>query len=448
MARPYRSSKNKSRDRSSQLHLSSVLVAVAFAVTFILILNFRTLPYDSAAEHGNKVDGPGFSSMTTANLETKMESLERNAKKITQENESLKSQIKRLLSSSAVSTSVSDQTDSSRTVAAAKDPEGIDCTELMQDFRNDNIELTKTKTVESQNAEGATGETKEFNYKRLFGTVARGVANPFYISTHDKTIDYVREIIFRNQLYYETFLTKRVEEIFTEKSKMNQPSFFLDVGANIGWFSLVAKASGADKVFSFEPNVQNIVRICESISLNHWSHGSVVPIQKGLGSKEQQLPFYASYDKESNPGGFSFRRKFDNDRIIGTFNITTLDLFAERHGWFDINSKVSVGLLKVDVENFEYDVLMGGKRLLQSGIVDNIVMELKKEKINVRKKERKELLELILASGYEPYMNGRFKGPNNLVTKRYKKNSEELFNDIHINAMYGENFLFRRSSIL
>merc|ERR1719410_2481902 len=139
------------------------------------------------------------------------------------------------------------------------------------------------------------------NYKRSFVTITK-TDKPFYIATHDKKIDHVRSDIMKSQFYYEQQLTNRVAEIFDEKSSQGKESIMLDVGSNIGWFSLVAAAHGASKVYAFEPNLQNTVRLCESISLNRWlkddrSRDIVIPISKGVGNREEQKELYISDGK-------------------------------------------------------------------------------------------------------------------------------------------------------
>ena len=139
--------------------------------------------------------------------------------------------------------------DANSTNISLSDPEAADCTEILEKFRADEIEVTKTR-----------GKN---NYHRAFATVTK-TDKPFYVATHDDQIDAIRSSIMKYQRYYEKQLTARVAEIFEEKSAQGEESIMLDVGANIGWFSLVAAAHGATKVYSFEPNMQNTVRFCES----------------------------------------------------------------------------------------------------------------------------------------------------------------------------------------
>ena len=235
------------------------------------------------------------------------------------------------------------------------DTEATNFSEILTKFRADEIEVAKINNG-------------DMNYQRSFATITK-TDKPFYVATHDEKIDSVRAGIVKYQFYYERELTKRVAEIFEEKSSQGKESIMLDVGANIGWFSLVAAAHGATRVYLFEPNLQNTVRFCESLSLNRWlrddrSKDVVIPIAKGVGNREDQRELYAV--DEYNPGSFTFQKarakKFMNEnetapKVIGKMEITTLDSFAERHGWFD--SRPSIALFKLDEEHFELEVFEG-----------------------------------------------------------------------------------------
>ena len=195
------------------------------------------------------------------------------------------------------------------------------------------------------------------------------------------------------------------------------------------------------KFYSFEPNLQNTIRFCESLSLNHYfvsnrerkqEEDIVVPISKGLGNVEESKKFY-SFQK-GNPGSFTFKSKGKNTKLLDILNITTLDAFAERHGWFD--SKPNIGFFKLDVENFELEVLEGAEKLLKSHLIEKIALELKPEQNEERKLN---ILKHLFNAGYEIHMHGRFRGPAEIVEKTFNS-PEELAEDL---KNYGENVLFR-----
>jgi len=316
------------------------------------------------------------------------------------------------------------------------DPDATDCAALLEKFHADEIEVTKS--------------TKEKDFRRATIAVAR-TKTPFYVSLNDKQIDSVRAGIADKKIYYETQLTKRIVELYESKRQQGINSIFLDVGANIGWFSLVAASHGATRVYSLEPNPQNVIRLCESIhlnqpiwqkqrSLNSGKHTPiVVPIVKGAGNTEEIKTMYAKAHQKHNPGSFAFRPPSNSNQtiVVGNMEITTLDAFAERHGWF--TNKPNIGMFKLDAERFERFVLEGGAKLLRSNIIETIVLELQPDQ---SQEDTAKILELLVTSGYELYLDGNYKGPNAIVTKDYKNDWKDLLSDVR-QKKYGVNVLFR-----
>lgn len=305
-----------------------------------------------------------------------------------------------------------------------EDPEATDCTGLLTMFRAGKIDAMKNKGG--------------FNYKKSYATLTN-TDKPFYAAMHDKKIDKVRASTFEDGYYYERQLTNRVAEIFDEKSAQGQESIMLDVGGNIGWFSLVAAAHGATKVYTFEPNLQNTVRFCEALSLNRWLHDDrskdvVIPVNKGASNHNGQEKFYET--KPNNPGSFSFAKLRGDAKVMGELDLTTLDSFAERHGWFEL--KPNIALFKLDVEQYEPEVLEGADKLLKARLIEKIAMELKpKHTVDAKRK----IIRSLVDAGYELYMHGNFLGPSQNVTKVYS-GWEDLVEDV-INETYKENVMFR-----
>ncbi|GFH53277.1 hypothetical protein CTEN210_09753 [Chaetoceros tenuissimus] len=314
------------------------------------------------------------------------------------------------------------------------DPEVTNCRQLLEKFKAKEIDIINNHPNRTLLYE---------SYSRLTNT-----AKPFYVATHHREIDHIRADVMKYGFYYEGQLTERVIEIFEEKAKRNEKSIFLDVGGNIGWFSLVAAQHGASQVYTFEPNLMNTVRFCESLSLNNWLHDNptdnfVFPISKGAGDTNTALRLRNTGNDSRNPGSFSFygdpKRK---EREAGEISevpieVTTLDSFAERHGWF--KTRPSIGLFKLDVELFELKVIQGARKLLSSGLVEKIAMELKS---NHKKATKEGILQILFEANYEMYMHGTWMGPHEKVSKTYS-DWKELLDDIN-KDMYGENVMFRK----
>lgn len=114
-------------------------------------------------------------------------------------------------------------------------------------------------------------------------------------------------------------------------------------------------------------------RVCESLILNNWHRdGSVQIFPYGLGKEESMMNLTTG----NNPGSSSFieerlAKKFRKSLPV---QVVTLDSIAIQEGWFKDDSP-PIYLMKVDVEGYEPIVFQGGMELLQSGKVENILME-------------------------------------------------------------------------
>ena len=135
-----------------------------------------------------------------------------------------------------------------------------------------------------------------------------------------------------------------------------RPPLVLDIGMNIGWFSLYSRAHGHD-VASFEPNPTMFLRMCESLTYNYWKDddGSVTLWNYGLGATAGVFDLTLG----KNPGGSSFHgerlaRKFRRTMPV---SVATLDDVSDMSGWFDRR----ISLAKVDVEGYEDRVIEGGE---------------------------------------------------------------------------------------
>ncbi len=292
--------------------------------------------------------------------------------------------------------------------------ETVDCKSLLHDFRMKNI----PKMVNNA-------------YEKSYITTTRDEQPPFYVATHCKTIDPVRGTVFDHGAYYEKKLTEAIRETFLALSdKDGKKPIMLDVGGNIGWFSLVAANYGA-QVYYFEPNIVNNVRFCESQMMNGWvdedGEPRILQFMKGVGDEHAiERKFYGGW---GNPGRFTFQKPpVRSVNEVESLKLISLDALAEDQGWFtsDKSQTPTIAFMKVDVEGFEQNVFKGGKKLLNSGLVQNLELELKNQSgdDNVR-----EIVRMLHEAGYELYMHGKFSGPSRPPKKPYV-NWEQLADDV------------------
>lgn len=139
----------------------------------------------------------------------------------------------------------------------------------------------------------------------------------------------------------------------------------IDVGANVGTFSVAMAAIGARKVYAFEPGPV-IDRLRSNIRLNQLQE-VVVESRVGLSNQSGSLkwaedinnPGNAYLLSSSNNQNFQEESfKFLGDQYLEEIPVVTLDEFAELHGISGVD------LMKIDVEGMEWNVVDGARRLI------------------------------------------------------------------------------------
>jgi len=129
---------------------------------------------------------------------------------------------------------------------------------------------------------------------------------------------------------------------------------FVDIGANAGYFSLLASQYSNKKVISIEPMPENVQFLNEHIKMNKINNIEVLPI--AISDKNGEIEFSNSDNLSAN----TYKKEsvmFKGEGIkVQTISLQEL---AER------NSLDSNCFIKIDVEGAEFDVLEGGKDFLK-----------------------------------------------------------------------------------
>ncbi|HTD66616.1 MAG TPA: FkbM family methyltransferase [Candidatus Limnocylindria bacterium] len=132
-------------------------------------------------------------------------------------------------------------------------------------------------------------------------------------------------------------------------------SLNFDVGANVGGFTLaMAKACPAAEIHSFEPAPDTFDRLCKNIALNGVPH--VHSHRVAMGSKPGLSLFHV--DPNSPATNHLRNERTANEQCIEV-EVQTVDATIQKIG------QRSPGLLKIDVEGFECEVLLGAAESIQ-----------------------------------------------------------------------------------
>ncbi len=143
---------------------------------------------------------------------------------------------------------------------------------------------------------------------------------------------------------YEERETEIIERLLKEND------IFVDVGANIGIYTCLARFLGKPAI-AIEPQPRNLKYLYTNLASNGWKDTEVHPL--GLSDRPGSLPLYgATGPSASLVRGWAGISK----RIRQTIAVTTMDaLLGERFAGKRI-------MIKIDVEGAEYQVLLGARR--------------------------------------------------------------------------------------
>ncbi|UFX82739.1 FkbM family methyltransferase [Candidatus Absconditicoccus praedator] len=166
---------------------------------------------------------------------------------------------------------------------------------------------------------------------------------------------------------------------------------FLDIGANLGYYSLIASELVGDegKVYAFEPVKSNIKSLEENILLNNISNVSIKKF--ALGNKNEQL----NINIDANNSAV-------NSIVIKQDKNLSEKISIKRFDDLDIH-KENINFVKIDVEGYELEVLKGMKNLLENQDNLNIVMEFSPLFFKQIGETPEKIIEYIYKIGYSTY---------------------------------------------
>ncbi|OHA70172.1 MAG: hypothetical protein A3F15_00330 [Candidatus Wildermuthbacteria bacterium RIFCSPHIGHO2_12_FULL_40_12] len=158
------------------------------------------------------------------------------------------------------------------------------------------------------------------------------------------------------------------------KKTVKNGDVVVDLGANIGYFSLLAsRLTGSQgKVFSFEPEPKNYNYLKKNIELNNYNHAQ--PFQKAVSDKNGTTKlFICDYDtghhtinKQDGIQAYS-RGRIVKERSIDIETVALDNFLKERTNRVDV--------IKMDVEGAEMLALSGMDRVLKDNKDIKMIVE-------------------------------------------------------------------------
>ena len=167
--------------------------------------------------------------------------------------------------------------------------------------------------------------------------------------THDIYVysddaDYISRMIKHTQTFYE------VEFLTFLKTHFHIQGNILDIGSQIGNHSLFfSHYLQCDHVFAFEPYPTNIELFKQNLS----KYDKCTLFETALSDTPGKRTLYNS--EKNNCGGFSLHKQGKSFEVFNEIEVVPLDHY----------NFTNITLIKIDVENHETEVLIGGKQTIK-----------------------------------------------------------------------------------
>lgn len=184
---------------------------------------------------------------------------------------------------------------------------------------------------------------------------------------------------------------EKAETLFLQNS-VKEGDWFIDIGANIGYYSLVASrlVGGTGKVLAFEPDPYNFSLLKRNILINGLANVALSNVAVGQDDSTMIL-----HKSDTNFGDHRFAIRDNEENRIGVeVKIVTLDSQLPE----TIYEKNCV--VKMDVQGHEPKVVKGMSSLIRSSGTKIIIVEFCPTLINLSGDQADELLDAFRNSGY------------------------------------------------
>lgn len=204
----------------------------------------------------------------------------------------------------------------------------------------------------------------------------------------------------QQQLFWYGYYEKELGDLLRKIVKPND--VFVDIGANIGYFSLlVAHNSSSAKVVAFEPAADLYQKMKDNIALNKIENIMTVNAAVGKVNEEKELFISAS----DNLGMSSFVQPENYSGKKERVNVVTLD------DWFKSSGLSKIDIIKLDIEGSEFAAIKGMTQILKEQ-KPILIVELNPETLsmfNLKSSEIRDHLNHLNFEGFLILRDGRLK---------------------------------------
>ena len=201
----------------------------------------------------------------------------------------------------------------------------------------------------------------------------------FFIDKRDTTVS--QELILSGKWEeYETSLFKR---------KIKKGDVVLDIGAHIGYYTLIAADIVGDKgkVYAFEPDPKNFTLLERNVHENGYKN--VVLVNKAVAEETGSLRLYLNTE---NTGDHRIYKASDKRKSIKIQAITIDDFFKDK------NKKVN--MIKMDIQGSEVRAFKGALKLIRQNQNIKILTEFWPYGLKLSGSSAKEYVRLLVNNNF------------------------------------------------
>ena len=161
--------------------------------------------------------------------------------------------------------------------------------------------------------------------------------------------------------------------------EISEKVIFIDIGANIGVFSLVAAQNpNITAIHSFEPDLENFEYLVKNILRNRAT--KAIPHQYAISENAGESKLYKIT-------GHSGASRFLNDRDDSLSSFTTVSTINQTYLNSIFGSQSERYFIKIDVEGYEYEVLKTLRKTMFFHLIQEFYIEFDKSLGKVSKVE-------------------------------------------------------------
>lgn len=218
--------------------------------------------------------------------------------------------------------------------------------------------------------------------------------DPIILNYADFKIHVDRKSNHDRDMYYDYLRGDYLDPLLSQvmKEYLKPGDTFLDIGSNNGFFSLLASnlVGSQGRVYAFEPSVSTYGRLVKNLELNGFENIRAFNI--ALGNKKGELTFY---DYGTLDGSNSFvKMKNGEPKIV---KMDTLDSIMEQEGTLP-------DFVKIDVEGFEKEVLLGSLKSILHKERIKVVLEYNRHILRKKGEDYSSIIKLLNDHGFQIHM--------------------------------------------